>query len=738
MAGAAQKPLLPDAKAVPTFAELTAGVVPTFAELTAGAEQELAWRGILGQTIYYQPVGSVQKNGKTGKGFGIFSVTPADKKTLPEDMVPHAQIYARKTWTVKGSLITDPQPGMEVLCQGTVEEDPKFGRQFHARVLVETIPDVRDMAHIERWLSRKTGTSRHRIVGMTAKRAQKAAAHFQEDILNAMTDPVRLREIFPEKVCQDMAESFLRESRTYRLNLFFLDHELHQGQVHAVLGHLEELTHKNGQTWSIDAVIARTRKNPYWLTDVKGVGFLVADKLALSLGLAEDDPYRMMAGLRYALELREQEGHTATRVPDLIALAGGEKVLRVTQMQHPVKAQQVLQGAWNQWVADPNGDGKDILHWDIPAADGFSVETWVSRAVCGYSERMVARRILEMSQQASVLKSTTLQSAFSMQNAATGVAHTAGDEIILSGSQRAAILQACSKSVGILTGGPGTGKTTCLDTVAHAAMAQGLRVVLCAPSGKAASRIKQATGLDGKTIHRLLVLGPEGAAKYNADNPYPADLFIVDESSMVDVYLAAHLLQGIPRGASLLLVGDEQQLPSVGPGRIFADIIASGVAPVGKLTENHRQGGASDIAIGATRVVNGRLPQSTPKYNGCPDVPLPDATDFFAVQWVERPSGDEDDVDDIPNKWAEQRVRSALHDDIRALVDRGVPVESIQVLTPQNPGALGVRALSRDLSPVLNALTDALKLEWPASCRNPLEMGEWDDAPIPWRVGDRV
>jgi exodeoxyribonuclease V alpha subunit len=685
----------------------------------AGAE-EIVWRGILRRVVYHQPAGVPKKDGSMGSGWGIFAIEPVAPNHQPDDMPLDPVIHAKKSWTVKGVLTGDPQEGMEILCHGKIVNDPRYGQQIEASVLVEPLPNVRDLEHIQRWLTRKTGASKHRIVGMTPTRAKKAIAHFGEDILNAMADPERLKEIFPEKICLAMAESFQRESRSYRLHLFFLDHALHQGHVHAVLSHLEELYRDKGTAWTVDAVVARTRENPYWLTEVSGIGFSVADRLAGSLGMAEDDPVRLLAGLRYALDLREKDGHTVTQDDALLRLAGGKNVLRTDSMSDPEKAEQKLKDVFLQWVS-PSANSSDVLCWDIPSKDGFSMQRWVTRAVCGYSERYVARRILELSTSGQrMLSAEALQAE-------------RGHGVMLSGSQMAALLQCCSASFGVLTGGPGTGKTTCLNTVAHAALACGLHVELCAPSGKAASRLGQATGLGGKTIHRLLGLGPDGDAHYNRDNPYPADLFIVDESSMVDVYLMMRLLYAIPDGAGVLLVGDDQQLPSVGPGRVFGDIIDSGVVPVGRLTENHRQGGASDVAVAAARVVSGRLPCAVPAEANS-NAAIPQETSFFSPRWVEHGDG--------KFVLTPERVIQSVRDDIDALVRNGARAEDIQILSPQKTGPMGISAMNREMTTILNPLRnpaagDGLDL-WPEVCRTPLEMGVSDDQPMFWHVGDRV
>lgn len=707
--------------------------------LPDSVQKETVWRGILRHVRYHQPVGVAKKDGGMGKGWGIFVLEPVDARHLPEGFPPDPAIYAKKSWTVKGVMASDPQTGMEILCHGNIVKDPAYGQQIDASVLVEPLPDVRDLDHILRWMTRKTGTSKHRIVGMTVVRAKKAVAHFGEDILTAMADSERLKEIFPEKICSAMAESFQRESRSYRLHLFFLDHGLHQGHVHAVLSHLEDLSRDKGRAWTVDAVVARTREDPYWLTSVSGIGFLVADHLAESLGMAEDDPARLRAGLRYALDLREKDGNTVTRKDVLLSVAGDKQVLRIESMSDPAQAKRALGDAFSQWITDK--DHSDVLCWELPSKDGFTMQKWVARAICGYSERYVARRILEMSQSdrrmlsADALQAELSRRACGQQDRDASHAGLHPARVTLSGSQRAALLQCCSTRFGVLTGGPGTGKTTCLDTVAHAALACGLRVELCAPSGKAASRLKQATGLDGKTIHRLLRLGPEGEALFNKENPYPADLFIVDESSMVDVYLMRHLLYAIPDGAGVLLVGDDQQLPSVGPGRVFGDIIDSGVVAVGRLTENHRQGGASDIAVAAARVVSGRLPCALPAVvEAYPEAVIPRETSFFSTQWVEH--GDGEFV------VTPERVRQSIRDDIDTLVRNGARPEDIQILSPQKPGALGIRALNGEMTALLNPLrpqgADSSLPCWPEMCRTPLGMGVSDDQPIFWHVGDRV
>lgn len=684
----------------------------------AARVDEVVWRGVLKAVRHHYAAGITKPDGNVSNGWGAFQLSPVDQRRLPEDFPADEKVYRKKTWNVTGVFIGDPQVGMEVLCHGVFHHDPKYGEQFKASVLVEPLPDVRDVEQVAQWLSRKTGASRHRILGMTAARARKAADHFGADILAAMGDPSRLREIFPEAICQDMSDSFLRESRNYRLHHFFLENGLFQNHVHAVVAWLEETRHQTGKAWTVDSVVARTRKDPYWLTAVSGIGFLVADRVAESLDFAEDHPLRIQAGIRYALELREKQGHTATREEELLAVAGGKDVLCVERMASPRQVSVALRDALTRMREDQDRHG--VVFFDLPDESGLKRESWVARAVCAHSERYVARRILQMVQQCD--DQATISELKKPARPEDG-------QVLLSSSQRAALLTACSARIGVLTGGPGTGKTTCLHTVAKAAMNARLRVELCAPSGKAASRLKQATGFEGKTIHRLLRMGPDGDAAYNEENPYPADLFIVDEASMVDVYLMRHLLRAVPYGASVLLVGDDQQLPSVGPGRVFGDIIDSGVVPVGRLTENHRQGGASDIAVGASRVVSGRLPVRVPDAWAGEMSRIPETPDFFSAQWVQTNGSDE--------ALSAPFILEAIRDDVQHLAARGVPLEHIQVLVPQKTGKMGVAALNQEMTALLNPVFRRLD-DMPESCRAPLQQGMDDDVPLLWRVGDRV
>jgi exodeoxyribonuclease V alpha subunit len=250
----------------------------------------------------------------------------------------------------------------------------------------------------------------------------------------------------------------------------------------------------------------------------------------------------------------------------------------------------------------------------------------------------------------------------------------------LAASQRAAVAQVLTGKVTVITGGPGVGKTTIVTSILQALRAKRMRVLLCAPTGRAAKRLSEATGLEAKTIHRLLAFDPKGMGfLHNATNPLAADLVVIDEVSMVDVVLMAQLLRAIPAQAAVLLVGDVDQLPSVGPGAVLADIIASERIPTVTLTEIFRQAASSQIIVNAHRINRGQMPVT----------PETSDSDFYVIT--------ADTPEDIQAKLLRvvtERIpqRFGLH-----------PIRDVQVLTPMNRGSLGARALNVALQEALNA-----------------------------------
>src|SRR5215469_14498902 len=252
-------------------------------------------------------------------------------------------------------------------------------------------------------------------------------------------------------------------------------------------------------------------------------------------------------------------------------------------------------------------------------------------------------------------------------------------KLVLAASQIEAIRGALASKVLVITGGPGVGKTTLVNSLLQILLAKAVAIALCAPTGRAAKRLSESTGLEAKTIHRLLETDPRtGAFRRNEEAPLDCDLLVVDETSMVDVPLMRALLRAVPEKAALLLIGDVDQLPSVGPGQVLADVIASGAVPVARLTEVFRQAAESRIIVNAHRVNQGQMPEVTPIESG----------DFYFVDAAD----------------AEEGVRKLL-----AIVQERIPkrfgfdpVRDIQVLCPMNRGGLGARSLNIELQNALN------------------------------------
>ncbi|MGU3538178.1 SF1B family DNA helicase RecD2 [Methylobacterium sp. A54F] len=526
--------------------------------------------------------------------------------------------------------------GEWIAAQGRWVSDRSHGLQFRADTLRATPPT--GIEGIERYLA--SGQMR----GIGPAMAKAIVAAFGEDTFAVIeAEPHRLREV--TGVGRKRAEQILRgwaEQRAVREIMVFL-HANGVGTARAV---------RIFKTYGHEA-IAVMREDPYRLArDIRGIGFRTADAIAMRLGLAPEAPKRLAAGIAYALQTAMDEGHCGLPVDDLIRLAS--RLLEVEPALVEAAAAFAVRAA-EEVVADEL-DGRPCLF--LKGLHG--------------AERSIAERLVARAAGAPPWGAIDLDRAGPWVEAQTGKT--------LSPSQREAVRLVLSQKLSIVTGGPGVGKTSTLDSILRILVAKGARVLLAAPTGRAAKRMSDQTGIEAKTIHRLLEVDPRnGGFSRGLDNPLACDLLVIDETSMVDVPLMNALLKAVPEPAALLLVGDVDQLPSVGPGQVLADLIASGRLPVARLTEVFRQAAESRIVVNAHRINGGRMPEAPPR--GA-------ESDFFLIE-----------VD-----HAEAALETLVEVVTRRIPARfGLdPANEVQVLTPMVRGSLGSRNLNQELQRVLN------------------------------------
>jgi exodeoxyribonuclease V alpha subunit len=417
-----------------------------------------------------------------------------------------------------------------------------------------------------------------------------------------------------------------------------------------------------------DAAVTIVKNEPYRLArEVWGIGFKTADKIAQSLGYTHDHPERIKAGAFFALsEAADNDGHTylpmlelAKKAADLLGVAPTQVETAVTDL--------ALEGgiqleAWEAATDEDTGPNTSDENLAVYLKPFYAAEQGIARNLLRLAACPPERGNLAELQQINV--PVMFDYLASKAN------------LLLAEQQRAGIVMALTHPISVLTGGPGTGKTTSLRALIRVLTLKNKRVILAAPTGRAAKRLSEATGIEAKTLHRLLQLRPGSQPLYNRDNPLPADMLIIDEVSMLDTLLMNNLLKSVSTGTHVLLVGDADQLPSVGAGNVLADIIASSVVPVTRLEHIFRQGAGSAIATNARRINQGEMPLTGP-----------DLRDFF---------------------FFNQDDSTAARDTIVDLMSRritakfGFRPEEIQVLSPMHRGVCGVGELNERLQAALN------------------------------------
>ena len=405
------------------------------------------------------------------------------------------------------------------------------------------------------------------------------------------------------------------------------------------------------KTYGTDAVQVIS-ENPYRLArDIRGIGFRTADQIAAKLGIEKTAMIRVRAGISYALAEAMDDGHCGLPAEELASQT--ETLIEVpADLIETALALELEAG--------------DVV------ADALDGNRCIFLAGLYRAEQEIAERLRTLAAGGTPWPRIDADKAIPWVEGKTG--------LVLADSQKQAVRMALSSKVLVITGGPGVGKTTLLSSILKILMAKRTEVALCAPTGRAAKRLSESTGLEAKTIHRLLETDPaKGGFRRDESNPLSCELLVVDEASMVDVLLMRALLRALPDQSALLVVGDVDQLPSVGPGQVLADIIGSAAVPVVRLTEVFRQAAESRVIINAHRINRGQMPELDQTGPG---------SDFYFVDAADP----EDGV---------QKILTIVRDRIPKAFGLDA-VRDIQVLCPMNRGGLGARSLNVELQKALN------------------------------------
>jgi exodeoxyribonuclease V alpha subunit len=544
----------------------------------------------------------------------------------------------REAVTVVGRLF-GVRPGERLRVTGAWAVDPRWGEQFRAEGFVSLQPDT--AAGIERYLG--SGLVR----GVGPKLAARLVALFGLETLDVIErQPERLTEaagVGPIRA--ERIRSAWAEQRAIRDVMVFL-------QGHGVSPALAVRIWRRYEARSTSVV----REDPYRLAEeVPGIGFRTADRIAAGLGVAPDSPERLRAGVLHALHRLADEGHVYAERGTLLQTA--------SRLLAPKEGG----GPDPEAVAAQLDALADSGRLEVDVVDG---RARVSLPALAAAERGVVSALLRL------LRAPSGPAADDPEAAAGEYERRAG--LRLAPLQRQAVAASLREKVLVVTGGPGTGKTTLVRGVVSVHARRGRRVLLCAPTGRAAQRLGEATGMEAKTIHRLLEFDPR-SQRFARDerNPLAADLLVADEASMIDTALMYALLRAVPSPARVVLVGDRDQLPSVGPGQVLADLIDSGAVPVVRLSQVFRQARESRVVLSAHRINEGRFPVT----EGGRD-------DFF---WIEK---------DEPAEILALVLRLVAEAIPRRF---GLsPLDDVQVLTPMRRGTLGAANLNQELQRRLN------------------------------------
>lgn len=523
--------------------------------------------------------------------------------------------------------------GERVELTGQWTEHKTYGRQFRAETCKTLAPAT--LTALKNYLA--SGL----IKGVGESTAQAIVQTFGMETLDVLEkEPARLAEV--PGIGQIRAQTI---GASYGAQLGLRDIMLGLQKYGVTIGQAMKLYKIYGEL-----CLAKIEENPYRLIDdVEGIGFKTADAIARNGGVEPDAPYRLRAGLKYTLQWARQEGHTYLPREKLVEVAAGLLQADIAPVERTL-TELLLEG--------------QLIQEQLPGEDGIFLPGMFR------TEQDCALRLLRLQGQSA------LDNPFFRPKAQIARLEQQLD-ITLAPAQRQAVELALKAGALVITGGPGTGKTTILRFVITLLEEMGTEYALCAPTGRAAKRMGEATGRDASTIHRLLEYSyGEGGFGRNAENTLLADVVVVDEMSMVDVPLMAALLRALAPGTRLIMVGDSDQLPSVGPGNVLRDMVDSGQIPVVRLTEIFRQSGRSAIVTNAHRINEGQMP-------------ILEGLEDFGFEPMEE-------------QEAVIRRLIALNSGKAAKLGAQEPLQDIQVLAPMKKGPLGVYNLNKRLQEALN------------------------------------